>query len=95
MIKEETDHFILCISQPNASKWSEGDENYTGYDCGNFYRTILDWIMAHRSRISASWNQGIGTPDESASLLINRIPAPAPLGLLAVAGLRGSSGRRD
>lgn len=49
----------------------------------------------YESRISASWNQGIGTPDESASFLINWIPAPAPLGLLAIAGLRGSSRRRD
>ena len=48
-----------------------------------------------KSRISANWNQGIGTPDESASFLINWIPSPAPLGLFALASLRRSSRRRN
>ncbi|MDG2022376.1 MAG: hypothetical protein P8J59_10550 [Phycisphaerales bacterium] len=48
----------------------------------------------YKSRISAEWNQGIGTPGESASFLINWIPSPATLGLFALAGLRSSSRRR-
>ena len=48
----------------------------------------------YKSRISASWNQGIGTPGDSASFLINWIPSPATLGLFALAGLRNSSRRR-
>ena len=48
-----------------------------------------------KSRISASWNQGIGTPDQSASFLINWIPSPATLGLFALTGLRRSSRRRN
>lgn len=48
----------------------------------------------YKSRISVNWNQGIGTPEESASFLINFIPSPASLGIFALAGLRRSSRRR-
>ena len=48
----------------------------------------------YKSRISAAWNQGIGTPGESEAFLINWIPAPATLGLFTLAGLRNSSRRR-
>ena len=49
----------------------------------------------YKSRISATWNQGLGTPDQSDSFLINWIPSPATLGIFALGGLRGSSRRRD
>lgn len=48
----------------------------------------------YKSRLSATWNQGLGTPDQSASFLINFIPSPASLGIFALAGLRRSSRRR-
>jgi len=48
----------------------------------------------YKSRLSATWNQGLGTPDQSASFLINFIPSPASLGIFALAGLRCSSRRR-
>ena len=49
----------------------------------------------YKSRISATWNQGLGTPNQSDSFLINWVPSPATLGVFALGGLRGSSRRRD
>ncbi len=48
----------------------------------------------YKSRISATWNQGVETPVESQSFLINWIPSPATLGVFALAGVRRSSRRR-